>query len=90
MTVADVNGDGKLDLLVANQSSTVSVLLNTTAPGATTPESVAFRGSLNELRILFGINWLQGELYTDFWLAISVLHVAFHDILLILFALILG
>ena len=33
--VADVNGDGKPDLIVA--SNGVSVLLNTTAPGATTP-----------------------------------------------------
>ena len=38
VTAADLNGDGKPDLIVANASSnTVSVLLNTTAPGATTP-----------------------------------------------------
>src|SRR5262249_7132154 len=36
VAVADVNGDGRPDLLVANYSSaTVSVLLNTTPPGAT-------------------------------------------------------
>src|SRR5208282_1640533 len=38
VTAADVNGDGKPDLIVTNKnSSTVSVLLNTTAPDATTP-----------------------------------------------------
>ena len=41
-TVADLNGDGKPDLIVGNySSSTVSVLLNTTAPGATTPSFAA-------------------------------------------------
>src|SRR5206468_12490458 len=42
VTVGDLNGDGKLDLAVANEvSSTVSVLLNTTAPGAATPSFAA-------------------------------------------------
>ena len=42
VTAADLNGDGKPDLIVANViSNTVSVLLNTTAPGATTPSFAA-------------------------------------------------
>ena len=42
VTAADVNGDGQPDLIVANDgSSTVSVLLNTTIPGATTASFAA-------------------------------------------------
>ncbi len=42
VTAADVNGDGKPDLIAANQcETTVSVLLNTTAPGASTPSFAA-------------------------------------------------
>jgi hypothetical protein len=42
VTLADVSGDGRPDLVVANfNSSTVSVLLNMTRPGATTPSFAA-------------------------------------------------
>ena len=37
VAVGDLNGDGKPDLVVANLVATVSVLLNTTVPGAVTP-----------------------------------------------------
>ena len=42
VTVGDLNGDGQLDLAGANVgSNSVSVLLNTTAPGAATPSFAA-------------------------------------------------
>ena len=38
LALGDLNGDGRLDVAVANEgSSTVSVLINTTSPGASTP-----------------------------------------------------
>jgi hypothetical protein len=42
VAVADLNGDGKLDLIIGNHDdNTISVLLNTTEPGATTPTFAA-------------------------------------------------
>jgi hypothetical protein len=42
VAVGDLNGDGKLDLVIANAGANiVSVLLNTTAPGAVTPSFAA-------------------------------------------------
>ncbi len=42
VTVADVNGDGKPDVIAVNHDEdTASVLLNTTAPGAATPSFAA-------------------------------------------------
>ena len=42
VTTADVNGDGEPDLIIVNyDDNTVSVLLNTTAQGATTPTFAA-------------------------------------------------
>ena len=58
VTLADVNGDGKPDLIVANSGNNdVSVLINTTAPGAGTPSFAAqatFATGLNPRDVAVG------------------------------------
>src|SRR5439155_110404 len=58
VTVGDLNGDGKLDLAIANQgANTVSALLNTTAPGAATPSFAAkqdFATGIRPLSVTIG------------------------------------
>src|SRR5438046_954581 len=66
VTVGDLNGDGKLDLVVANQTSnTVSVLLNTTASGAAIPSFAAkqdFATGTTPLSVTVGDVNLDGKL----------------------------
>jgi len=58
VTTGDLNGDGKLDLAVANvNSSNVSVLLNTTGPGSATPNFTAkqdFAAGLGPVSVAVG------------------------------------
>ena len=58
VTTGDLNGDGKLDLAVANvNSSNVSVLLNTTGPGSATPNFTAkqdFAAGLGPVSVAMG------------------------------------
>src|SRR5207249_4680848 len=66
VTMGDLNGDGKLDLATANAiSNTVSVLLNTTAPGAAIPSFAAkqdFATGTNPLSVTVGDLNLDGKL----------------------------
>jgi len=59
----DLNGDGRPDLIVANNgSNSVSVLLNTTAPGAATPSFAAqqtFASAANPISVI--ANDLNGD-----------------------------
>jgi hypothetical protein len=49
VTIGDLNGDGKPDLVIANAGdNNVSVLLNTTAPGASTPSFAAAQSFATE------------------------------------------
>ncbi|MEG4924463.1 DUF4347 domain-containing protein, partial [Microcoleus sp. F10-D1] len=58
VSIGDINGDGKLDLAVASSGSNgVSILLNTTATGATTPTfspKVGFATGVKPLSISIG------------------------------------
>ena len=59
----DLNGDGKPDLAVANENSnTVSVFLNSTAPGATTP---SFAPNVDFATGLFPLSIAVGDLNGD-------------------------
>jgi parallel beta-helix repeat protein len=58
VSIGDVNGDGRPDLAISNYfSNSVSVLLNTTAPGATTPSyatQTAFTTGTNPYSVSIG------------------------------------
>ena len=62
VAVADLNGDGKPDLLVADiGSALLSVLVNTTAPGASSPSFVLQAGFAANLEPLLAIADFNGD-----------------------------
>ncbi|MBD2011075.1 DUF4347 domain-containing protein, partial [Microcoleus sp. FACHB-45] len=65
VSIGDFNGDGKPDLATANEfSSNVSILLNTTTPGATTPTfatNVDFPTGINPRFVSIGDFNLDGK-----------------------------